>query len=71
MSSATYQSVIVPVFAGKLTTPNFTNINVPNGLMGVNLAGNGLGIIALIGRDLLGSAVLTYHGMDGLFSISI
>ena len=71
MSSATHSNVIVPVFAGKLVIPGLTNINVSHGLMGVNLAGNNHKIIALIGRDLLRSAVLTYHWMDGSFSISI
>ena len=63
--------MIVPVFFGRLEIPGFTNFDVPQGLMGVNLHGNKMDIIALIGRDLLGAANLIYNGMDGHFSVSI
>lgn len=70
-SSATHRNVVVPVFSGRLEIPGFLNFDVPQGLMGVNLHGNRMNIIALIGRDLLGAAILIYNGMDGHFSISV
>ena len=58
----------VPVFAGKLVIPDFIDINLEYAL-GANLGGQNL--IALIGRDLLQSAVLVYNGTDGTVSLSI
>ena len=69
MSSASHADVIVPVFAGQLEMPGFTKIAVPHGLIGVNLNGNG--VIALIGRDLMKVAVLTYNGPDGSYTLAI
>ena len=60
-----------PLFSGRLEIPGFSNFDVPQGLMGVNLHGTKMDIIALIGRDLLGAAILIYNGMDGHFSVSI
>ena len=56
------------MFAGKLVIPQFIDINLEYAL-GANLGGESL--IALIGRDLLQSAVLVYNGTDGTVSLSI
>ena len=48
--------------------PHFIDINLEYAL-GANLGGQNL--IALIGRDLLQSAVLVYNGTDGTVSLSI
>ena len=71
MSSASDPNVIVPVFAGRLEIPNFTQIDVPHGLMGVTLSGQKNSIVVLIGRDLLANAVLTYNGPDGSVTLAI
>ena len=65
-------TVEVPIFVGKLVLPNFININVKRGA-GVNLKefGTDLGLIALIGRDILEIAILVYNGPGGSFSLSI
>ena len=67
MASASHAEQDVPVFAGKLVIPEF-NIDTEYAL-GANLDGQHL--IALIGRDLLQSAVLVYNGTDGTVSLSI
>lgn len=69
--SVSEQNVIVPVFAGKLTIPSFSDIDVSHGLVGVNLSDHDHNTIALIGRDLLQTAVLVYNGADGAVSLSI
>ncbi len=69
MSSASHPNHEVPLFSGKITTPTVT-INVEKG-MGANLSAVSNGLIALIGRDVLKSAVLVYNGPDGHFSLSI
>ena len=68
MTSASHAEQDVPVFAGRLVIPEFTNIDTDYAL-GVNLAGQNL--IALIGRDLLQSTVLVYNGTHGTVSLSI
>ena len=68
MASASHAEQDVPVFAGRLVIPEFTNIDTEYAL-GANLDGQNL--IALIGRDLLQSAVLVYNGTDGTVSLSI
>ena len=68
MTSASHAKQDVPVFAGRLVIPEFTNIDTEYAL-GANLGGQNL--IALIGRDLLQSAVLVYNGTDGTVSLSI
>ena len=68
MTSASHAEHEVLVFAGKLVIPEFTDINLEYAL-GANLDGQNL--IALIGRDLLQSAVLVYNGTDGTVSLSI
>ena len=68
MRSASHTEHEVPVFAGKLVIPQFIDINLEYAL-GANLGGENL--IALIGRDLLQSAVLVYNGTDGTVSLSI
>ena len=70
MSSASHSRIDVPVFAGKLIIPDFADIDVPTGLMGVNLDGH-TGVVALIGRDLLEAAILIYDGGAGTISISL
>ena len=67
MASASHAKQDVPVFAGKLVIPEF-NIDTEFAL-GANLGGQNL--IALIGRDVLQSAVLVYNGTDGTVSLSI
>ena len=69
MASATDHAVEVPVFAGQLLLAGGININVEQG-MGAKLSGIP-GVIALIGRDLLQSAVLVYNGTDGSVSLSV
>ena len=69
MASATDHAVEVPVFAGQLLLAGGININVEQG-MGATLSGIP-GVIALIGRDLLRSAVLVYNGTDGSVSLSV
>ena len=68
MTSASHAEHEVPVFTGKLVIPEFTDINLEY-VLGANLAGQNL--IALIGRDLLQSAVLVYNGTHGTVSLSI
>ena len=67
MASASHPQQDVPVFAGKIVIPRF-DIDTEYAL-GANLDGQNL--IALIGRDLLQSAVLVYNGTDGTVSLSI
>ena len=69
MTSASHASQNVPTFAGKIICPTIT-INVESG-MGANLSSFGSQLIVLLGRDILGSAVLIYNGPDGHFSLAI
>ena len=68
MTSASHAEHEVPVFAGKLVIPEFTDIQLEYAL-GATLDGQNL--IALIGRDLLQAAVLVYNGTEGTVSLSI
>ena len=67
MASASHAKQDVPVFAGKLVIPEF-NIDTEFA-PGANLGGQNL--IALIGRDVLQSAVLVYNRTDGTVPLSI
>ncbi len=69
MASASHQDHEVPLFFGRIIAPTVT-INVEEG-MGANLSSVSNGLIALIGRDVLKSAVFVYNGPDGHFSLSI
>ena len=72
IASASQPDVIAPVYAAKLAIPGFIDINVPEGLVGVNLQGwKNRDIIGLIGRDLLAAAVLVYNGPEGAVTLSI
>ena len=68
MASASHANHEVPLFAGKIICPTI-NIDVENS-MGASLAGAGMDLIALIGRDVLKSCVFIYNGPDGSFSIT-
>ena len=68
MTSASHASHQVPTFTGKIVCPKFT-INMESG-MGVSLSSFGNGLIALLGRDVLKSAILIYNGPDGHFSLA-
>ena len=69
MTSASHANHQVPTFAGKIVCPTIV-IDVESG-MGANLSSVGGGLIALLGRDVLKSAILTYNGPDGHFSLAI
>lgn len=69
IGSVTQERQEVPAFAGKILIAGSININLNNGA-GANL-GAFDGLVALIGRDLLQSALLTYNGPDGSISIAI
>ena len=70
MSSASHTNHRVKVFMGKIVLDQSNIvINVENGL-GANLTAFD-GIVALIGRNLLRSAMFTYNGPDGLISIAM
>lgn len=72
LSSASHANLQVPVYAGKLViSGGAININVPAGLMGVNLDGQSGNTVALIGRDLLEAAVLIYDGGAGTVTLAI
>ncbi len=62
----------VRTYAGKVTIKaNGLEISIgSNEMQGLDLKER-LGIIALIGRDLLSAGVLVYNGTDGSFSLSI
>ena len=66
-SSASHSAHSVPVFACEIEVASLGKIRLPKA-MGVTLANQGL--IALIGRDALGSTVFVYNGLTGHFSIS-
>ncbi len=69
MTSASHADHQVPTFAGKIVCPTIT-IDVGSGV-GANLSSVGDGLIALLGRDILKSAILTYNGPDGHFSLAM
>lgn len=69
MSSTTHADQEMPVFAGKMMIAGQIVIDVDRG-MGANLSSFD-GLVALIGRDLLSSAVFTYNGPDGSICIAI
>ena len=58
----------MPVYSGKLVIPGFCEIDMEYAV-GASLDGQNL--IALIGRDLLQTAVLVYNGMEGTASLSL
>ena len=69
MASASHADIKVPVFAGKILISG--NLIIDAGkAMGANLSAFD-GLIALIGRDLLQSAVFTYNGPDGFISLAM
>ena len=68
MASASHPEHEVPVYSAKLVIPQFSDIDVAYA-MGANLGG--MGLTALIGRDLLQRAVLVYNGTDGSIALSI
>jgi len=69
MASASHKDHEVPVFVGKISTPTIS-IDVKKGT-GANLASLNSELVALIGRDLLASAIFVYNGPEGHFSIAI
>ena len=70
MASASHTNHQVHVFMGKIVlAPVNIVINVEKGL-GANLSAFN-GLVALIGRDVLKSALFTYNGPDGFISIAI
>ena len=69
IASASHAAHAVPLFSGKLT---LDELNVAAHIrrgMGVNLSGFP-NLVALIGRDLLQTAVLVYNGPDGHVSLA-
>ena len=66
MASAT-GSEIVPVYTGQLKIAGFTNITAEAAL-GAKL--EALGLIALIGRDVLANCILVYNGPESAFTLS-
>ena len=69
MSSASHFDQTVSTFSGKIVCPTM-NIEV-EGALGSNLAKRGNKLIVLLGRDVLRSAILTYNGPEGQFSLAI
>lgn len=67
MASATHMEHEVPVFTGRIVMGSF-NINVGRGL-GANLVAFD-GLVALIGRGLLQTALLTYNGPEGSIALA-
>jgi len=68
MASASRAKQQVPTFAGKIICPTLT-INVNEG-MGAKLFSLNNKLIALLGRDILKSAILIYNGPAGHFSLA-
>ena len=67
ISSASHSAHSVPVFACEIEVAGLGKLRLRRA-MGVTLANQGL--IAVIGRDALGSTVFVYNGLTGHFSIS-
>ena len=68
MMSASHAGHHVPMFTGKIICPRMT-IDMVLG-MGASLSSFGNGLIALLGRDILKSAILIYNGPGGHFSLA-
>ena len=72
LTTASQNNLLVPVFAGKLRIVGANiDINVPTGLVGVDLSDDPNDTIALIGRDLLRVATLNYNGPEGVVTVAI
>lgn len=69
MTSTTHQNEIVPIYAGKADIVGLPHNLIMNKAYGANL--DSLGLIVLIGRDVLKRCVLIYNGPDGSFSLSL
>lgn len=67
MSSATHHDEEVPIFAAQIDVQGFRSVDAPRAFGG-NL--EPMGIVALIGRDVLRTSILIYNGPTGSFSIS-
>lgn len=67
ISSASHSAHSVPVFACDIDVAGLGRIRLPRA-MGATLESQGL--LAIIGRDALGSAVFIYNGPSGSFSIA-
>jgi len=67
MSSATHHDEEVPIFAAKIEIQGFRPVDAPRAF-GANLAP--MGIVALIGRDVLKSSIMIYNGTTGQFSLT-
>lgn len=57
----------VPLLLGEVTITGFSTFSVPQG-RGFDLSE--LGVVAVIGRDVLGRTVLVYNGMEGWATLS-
>jgi len=69
VTSATHANEVVPTFAGRMAIDGLpVNIDATRAF-GSDLAPQGL--VALIGRYILGNCVLIYNGSDGSFALSI
>lgn len=68
ISSATHSAHRVNVFAGEIEVAGLGRNRLPRA-MGATLESQGL--LAIIGRDALGSAVFIYNGPSGSFSIAL
>ena len=69
MHSASHRAHETPQFSGKIVAPTVA-IDVPRG-MGASLSDFDDRLIALIGRDVLASAVFVYNGPAGHYSLAI
>ena len=69
MTTATHANTVVPIFVGRLCIEAVSMSVLVNQAMGANL--EPLGVVALIGRDLLAECVFVYNGLDGSFSLSV
>ena len=67
--SATHESEIVPIFAGRLTVGDLSRNIDAHRAYGGKLEGQEL--IAVVGRDVLQRCVFVYNGLDGSFSLAI
>ena len=67
ISSASHSAHSVPVFACDINVAGLGRIRLPRA-MGATLENHGL--LAIIGRDALGSTVFIYNGPSGSFSIA-
>ena len=67
MSSATHANEIAPIYAGLLRTHGLGDITLTSA-SGANLGP--LGLIALVGRDVLKQCTVFYNGPEGLVTLS-